>query len=78
MPVVPFREGMAPAALPQMRPPSPTFLMMAAAQMHSEGRLVQSQYGEPDTVRDTKVTKPAPPEEYTPSNGIQTNPSMMT
>lgn len=44
MPVVPIRPnpGLAPPTA-ALKPPDPNFLLMAAAQMHSEGRLVQSQ-----------------------------------
>lgn len=43
MPVVPFSrvpQAAPPSAMTQ--PPDPKFLLMAAAQMHQEGRLVQS------------------------------------
>lgn len=44
MPVVPITSGQSQSqgvAAPAQPPlPSPTFLLMAAAQMHSEGRLV--------------------------------------
>ena len=35
------------SAQPSRPPPSPVYTMMAAAQMHSEGRLVQPQQGPP-------------------------------
>ncbi len=56
------------------------FLMMAAAQMHSEGRLVQSKYGEPDTTQAPHDLPPKskPPLDYAPSNGQQDGPAMMT
>lgn len=39
MPVVPF-DPRIPRALPGRTPPAEPFALMAAAQMHSEGRLV--------------------------------------
>lgn len=40
MPVVPINKN-APKPQPVMRPLDPTFLHMAAAQMHDEGRLIK-------------------------------------
>ena len=49
MPVVPFSSN--PTA-PQTQRPDDAFLMMAAAQMHSEGRLIATgPYGEPDYIK---------------------------
>jgi hypothetical protein len=69
MPVVPIRPGAARTFAP---PPDPTFLMMAAATMHKEGRLVkdQSSYApltvsDPDTIRKIKGQKPIIPESLT-------------
>ena len=80
MPIVPIRpQGPSPA--PATRPPDPTFLMMAAAQMHSEGRLVQGPPDIPATVRGGERTEPQPsepPRRYHPSSGPQDKPSMMT
>ena len=42
MPVVPFSTPSPQSKLmPQRDPPSEAFAMMAAAQMHSEGRLIE-------------------------------------
>ena len=42
MPIgVPFSAAPAAPAMPTLPPPDPTFLMMAAAQMHKQGRLVK-------------------------------------
>jgi len=59
-----------------------SYLAMAAGQMHLEGRLVQSLYGEPNT-SDNKEPKPSdppsePPRKYFPSDGRRDKPSMMT
>ena len=56
--------------------------MGGAGQMHLEGRLVQSLYGEPNT-SDNKEPKPSdppsePPRKYFPSDGRRDKPSMMT
>ena len=74
MPVVPFsRLPVGDRSVPRP-PPSETFLLMAAAEMHKEGRLVESEYGEPETTR----TKPPPaPKAYPPSDGSPGT-SMMT
>ena len=64
-----------------MPPLDPHFLLLAAAQMHSEGRLIEpgSDPTIPATVQDRDLPEPkAPPEQYPPSNGQQTGPSMMT
>lgn len=46
MPVVPFQPQAQNASQAQaIAPPGGTYLMMAAAQMHSEGRLVQADSG---------------------------------
>ena len=71
---VPTSTGSPAAVAPQAPRPDDAFLMMAAAQMHSEGRLVKSEYGEPDTTRDGQATTPPqppppPPERYRPSDG---------
>lgn len=58
-----------------------SYLAMAAGQMHLEGRLVQSLYGEPETTKEpdgVKEEKTPPPEEYYPSNGRRDKPAMMT
>ena len=57
--------------------------MMAAAQMHREGRLVQSEYGEPYSTGGKEPAPPsAPPQEpekYFPSDGNRKGgPAMMT
>lgn len=80
--IVPTSTGSVPStpAVPTgpKLPPEP-FLMMAAAQMHREGRLVQSIYGEPDTSKSRdEDTKSPPPEEYFPSDGNRKGPAMMT
>lgn len=48
MPVVPYRKGaQSPALQPAPSPPDPFFMMAAAVQMHSEGRLLaQDQSGQ--------------------------------
>ena len=65
-----------------LKPPDPTFLMMAAAQMHSEGRLVKPPEPYiPSTTRggtDATPFETEPPRTYTPSSGQRTGPSMMT
>ena len=51
MPIVPFTAGRPSTPLADLRPPpDETFALMAAAQMHSEGRLIppQSQMPFPD------------------------------
>lgn len=74
MPVVPFSKAAAPR--PQRELPPEPFALMAAAQMHSEGRLVQA----PGTFlgelsgdaadawtrgpANTAIRKPANPEEF--------------
>ena len=52
MPVVPFSAAPTPNGTPQvpMQTPDPTFALIAAAQMHTEGRLIKSQ--------DSKDAKP--------------------
>ena len=75
---VPTSTG-SPAAPKASAPQIPeAYLMMAAAQMHKEGRLVQSQYGEPDTTGAPGGDKTPPPEEYWPSDGRRDKPAMMT
>ena len=76
---VPTSRNPAPAAAPGPALPPEPFLMMAAAQMHKEGRLVQSQYSEPDTTggKPPANQKAPPPEEYFPSNGQRNGPAMM-
>ena len=61
MPVVPMRpdNAQSSATMPPQAPPRPTFLLMAAAQMHSEGRLLKSQMPQPTI----------PPTEAQPANG---------
>lgn len=49
MPVVPMNRQQAPteqSPLAQREPPAPPFVLMAAAQMHDEGRLMKSETGE--------------------------------
>ena len=48
MPVVPFSAAPAPNGTPQvpMQAPDPTFTLMAAAVMHSEGRLIKKDNGD--------------------------------
>ena len=85
---VPTSTGSPVAAAPTPPRPDDAYLMMAAAQMHSEGRLVQSLYGEPDTTgapnTNQKSTNPPSepppkePERYYPSNGRRDKPAMMT
>lgn len=80
--IVPTSTGSAPSTSPRPQVPQipEAYLLMAAAQMHREGRLVQSLYGEPSTTGGATPsdTKP-PPEEYVPSNGDRHDgPSMMT
>ena len=81
---VPASTGSAPlptAPAGPSLPPEP-YLMMAAAQMHREGRLVQSEYGEPDSTGGKEPTPATPPQEpprqYFPSDGRRDKPSMMT
>ena len=70
---VPTPQAPAPPQIPE------AYLMMAAGQMHKEGRLVQSLYGEPDTTGAPGGDKPTPPEEYWPSDGNRKGgPAMMT
>lgn len=83
--IVPTSTGSVPSAPQPTGPKIPdAYLMMAAAQMHREGRLVQSQYGEPDTTKGDKPTEPPAqskqplPEEYFPSDGRRDKPAMMT
>ena len=57
-----------------------SYLMMAAAQMHKEGRLVLGDDPYiPSSTKDGKDANPpsAPPEEYYPSNGQRNAPAMM-
>ena len=78
MPVVPIRPQ-APST-PVLPPPPDAYLMMAAAQMHSEGRLVQGDVDIPATTRGgTRTDTPAePPHKYWPSDGRRDKPAMMT
>ena len=77
--IVPANSNSRPSASPAAPQVDETFLMMAAAQMHMEGRLVQSQYGEPDTTQSQPpLDKKPPPKEYLPSSGDRSGPSMMT
>lgn len=81
MPIVPIRPGAAPAGPPAsaLPPPDPSFLMMAAAQMHKEGRLVSGDPKIPETVRSRPEIAPSePPRHYFPTNGRQDKSSMMT
>ena len=78
MAVVPFSpQAQGPRPLP---PLDPHFLLMAAAQMHSEGRLIEpgSDPTIPATVQDHDSPAVPEPELYTPSNGQRNAPSMMT
>ncbi len=78
MPVVPFSpQGARAPALP---PLDPHYLLMAAAQMHDAGRLIQpgSEPTIPDTVQDRPDLTPPEPQLRTPSNGQRNGPSMMT
>jgi len=43
--VVPIKRPSPTSATPQAAPPDPNYLLMAAAQMHSEGRLIQKPNG---------------------------------
>ena len=45
MPVVPIRPETKQQMPQQIAPPDPNFLLMAAAQMHSEGRLIKKPNG---------------------------------
>jgi len=47
MPVVPIAQGKRAPTTPQRPPPEEPWALMAAAQMHSEGRLVDN--GDKDT-----------------------------
>ena len=85
---VPTSTGSLTPAAPTQPRLDDAFLMMAAAQMHSEGRLVQSLYGEPDTTGAPGTNQkpadppseppPKEPERYYPSNGRRDKPAMMT
>lgn len=86
MPIVPFRSDAQPSQSPAMPAlPSETYLMMAAAQMHKEGRLVKSDSNDlfkdiPATVRGGQPTElpkhqEPSPREYRGPNG---KPMMMT
>lgn len=81
---VPTSTGAAPTPTPATSGPDEVYLMMAAAQMHKEGRLIATgQYGEPDAVKSTndngtKLDQKPEPQKYFPSSGDRTGPAMMT
>ena len=79
MAVVPMSRSSAAAGPRSAGAPLPDekYLLMAAAQMHAEGRLVQS--GVPATTQGgAGAPPPPPPQEYFPSDGNRTDTSMMT
>ena len=60
MPVVPISKTQQPLARAMIQPPSQTFALMAAAQMHTEGRLIKSDpepVAQPDIPALIKETK---------------------
>lgn len=61
MPIVPIRPdpGLAPPTA-ALKPPDPNFLLMAAAQMHSEGRLIKSTQQIPMTTQDQSLINGPP------------------
>jgi hypothetical protein len=71
MPVVPIRPGAEPAA-PTVPPPDETYLMMAAAQMHKEGRLVKpNTSGIPETTRRSMQPEKQGSEEWETQDGLR-------
>ena len=80
--VVPIRrDGLtqAPSPMQATAPPSDQYLLMAAALMHRDGRLIKPEPKIPDTVSPVKSKDKTPdPELYFPSNGRQDKPSVMT
>ena len=83
--------GSPAAPTPSAPRPDDAYLMMAAAQMHTEGRLIRSADDTMPPVPDHKqllddirrrdpTYKPPspPPEKYWPSNGRRDHPAMMT
>lgn len=87
MPVVPIRPGegqaMTPAQPQAQAPPSDTYLLMAASQMHSEGRLIQKVADETkgdfrapgnDTGYEAMPGMNNDPNLYTKRNGVDTVP----
>lgn len=56
---VPTSTGSVPTPTPAQQGPDEVYLMMAAAQMHKEGRLIQS--GIPDTVQGGQPLQPYKP-----------------
>lgn len=78
MPIVPFAPQNG--RVPILPPLDPHYLLMAAAQMHSEGRLIKpgSEPTIPDTVQEPHDLTPSEPVSYPPSNGQHNGPSMMS
>lgn len=64
MPVVPITQArIKPKGLPDVPPPSEPFALMAAAQMHAEGRLIKtgmdaSQFHQSDNIEDRRNDPP--------------------
>ena len=71
---VPASTGSRSAPAPVAPQIDETYLLMAAAQMHKEGRLVEA----PDYVGGPSQHEDTPPQEHAPSDGERTGPSMMT